>query len=1212
MKNKFFLLLIAAIFPIIGNAQPASCVLGISNSASACLNAPVTFTNGTAPITCFPCYIWNFPGGTPSSFIGTNPPPVTYSSPGTYTVILYGANAGCVITDSANDVTTSTIVIEDTLQPVLSITPNPACPNVTLTFLNNTVGDNNVIGAGITSTTWDFGDNTTISHAGYQPAFFHSYSSPGIYFVTLCVTNSCGTECVTQQVKIDSASAHFTWDANCRVHFYADTTCAQSITSYSWNFGDPQSGPNNTSSSADPYHTFTLNNHTYIVSLTITTSYNTTTTYSATVIQPGPPDATISGFQTNNCGSGFITYNSPCQNGIVYTWTATGGTPVLSTGCTTNIDWTNPAGGMLVLSAFDSLTDCTGHDTIIIPPCCDTASSFALISITNRTASSVLADPVFASYLNGSALTSSGEIIVNGVFTIDVPFSFLLCPLIEMGPNAVINILPGQTLTIDNSQTNIKCGYMWDGIYINGTLATLNVVNNSVLAQARNAVVSIGGGKYFIEKSSLKNNYKDIIVQSFGGYHPGVVRNTTFTMQGTFLPAIPALPFGQDKTVCGIEINDNANIIIGDASSSTYQNNFNNILVGVRSRSSATVVQNCKFSNLTATTLEVLNVPNAGTGVVATGSKATYYQPSILVGGATNIQRCVFSNMRIGVDAGNDLNVSVLNNTISNIRIYGVTVHQNPQRGIAIERNTISNASVTYGFNTAILVLETQDAFVNIDRNLILQSNLLAQQNGTGIRVALVSPGNVQLNITNNNSINRVRTGIWLQNLVGKDMVFVKSNTINFSKPNASYTTVHYGIRLEGCATIRCDTNLVQKSGANPNLAMLQNLRGISIENSPVTIATDNIFRRMGSGIFGWEISSASTLACNTLDHCYNGVFFTGSASTSFACDIGDQIVDPLHVPSATGNTWMGTVSTGDDVAGAVSPGIFWRYNTSTSPGISAGGVTPQLVSYNACNTFFAPLAQVQRDQQVGAALRSAAQTNTSSETHYQLHRYAYRKLSQTPSWLYLNTTDDSIYQNFYNSYNPTNIGTFRQIEIAADTGNYQFVSSASNFLMSSNPIEDNLKTVYGIYSATWMHGIYSFSSADSATLLNIALQDPVAGGTAVYSARVMLDLPVDYYGLSTQRTANADQQNPVLSDDLKIYPNPTNEIVNLEYGIDDGQNAQVEIFDLTGNLLLSKQLAPQQEVYMISTAELESGVYMIRLVVNGESTKCKRLIIVK
>jgi len=253
----------------------------------------------------------------------------------------------------------------------------------------------------------------------------------------------------------------------------------------------------------------------------------------------------------------------------------------------------------------------------------------------------------------------------------------------------------------------------------------------------------------------------------------------------------------------------------------------------------------------------------------------------------------------------------------------------------------------------------------------------------------------------------------------------------------------------------------------------------------------------------------------------------------------------------------------------------------------------------------------MERDKQVGTALHSAADTTTSPENRYQLRRYAHRKLTQTPVWLGLGFPDDTLYQNFYNTYNPTSMGTLRQVELAADSGGSQLVASMCSTLSCSNIPEHNVKVVYGIYAATWMQGHAEFTPADSALLLNIAMQDPAGGGTAVYSARVMLNLPIDYYGASSQRIGQ-DVVTPSTQNELNIYPNPANESVRLEYGVEEGQSAQVEIFDLAGKRVLSQQLPPVQEIYAINTAELPEGVYMLRVVVDGEATDGNRLVIVK
>ncbi len=986
----------------------------------------------------------------------------------------------------------------------------------------------------------------------------------------------------------------FTWSGTCRMFFVDSTECVDTSYVHHWNFGDPASGANDSSALQNPMHIFTQTGIPYAVTHTITSPNGPVFTYTATVIQPGGPTANIVGYQTNNCGNGFITYTaSPCVPGIVYDWSASIPTDSLSDtkGCSTNVHWIS-AGGYLYLSAWDSINDCYGFDTLYIPGCCQLQT---LYTISNTSASAVLSSAAFSACITApntiDGPCSGNDIMISGVFTIDVPLTFLNCNYISLSPNTVIIVNPGQTLTLDNCTLSVKCDTMWDGIYLTNVFSTVNIINTSVIQQAKNAVVSNSGGKYFIENSTFQNCYRDIVVNAYSGTHPGVVRSTDFVMNGPLWPAIPALPFAHNRTICAIEIYDNVDITIGDATTAANRNRFNNVAVGVRSNNSITKVINGRFTNIIGNVI----IPNAGTGVVANGHKNVTYQPAITVGGV-GLNSCAFTTMRIAVDVFDLVHVSILNNNISEIRLYGVRVQRANSRNIAINDNDIANNSVTYGFNTGILLLECYDATVNINLNSILQTgnttSNYASQIGTGIRVACVSPADMTVNIQSNQTISRVRTGIWVQNLVGKNKVFIGGNSIAFTKPNGAYTIAHYGIRLEGCATVRCDTNNVSKAATTglPTAGMVQRLRGISIENSPVTYAIDNIFTRLGSGIFGWETSSGSTLACNTMNRCYNGVFFTGGAATGFQCDIGDQILDPNNTPASTGNVWNNTVSLINDLNGNVSPTISWRYHTVTPPtAVGTNGINLVFDSYNACGIFFLLPQQVERDRQVGVALRSASDTNTTAENRHLLHRYAHRKLTQTPAWLSLGFPDDTLYQNFFNSYNPTNVGTLRQIEIAADSGGFQFVASACNSLACSNVPEHNVKVVYGIYAATWMQGIAEFTSADSATLLNIAQQDPIEGGTAVYSAQVMLDLEIDYYGGSSQRIGQENSSHATQSE-LNVYPNPANASVKLEYGVDEGQSAQVEIYDLGGKLVLSQQLPPQQDVYTVETAVLTGG----------------------
>jgi hypothetical protein len=1063
----------------------------------------------------------------------------------------------------------------------------------------------------------DWGDTTLNSN--YNNNFFpytgndnHTYQNIGTYTVTLYVIGGCDTAIATRTIQVLPPSPAFTFLASCRVNFFSDTLCDAGIISHAWDFGDPASGQANTSTSSNPTHVFTLNNHSYTVTHTIVTNSGTYS-YSTTVIQVGGPSAAINGFATNNCGNGTLLYSSLCQANTVYTWTVVGGVGTVSSdGCSIDVNWTDSTGGAaLYLVAWDSITDCYGYDTILIPPCCEYATP---IEFANRTASSVLADPNFAPYVNGSDFQTNSHIVINGVFTVDVPFTFNHCGLIDMGPNAAMIVQPNQTLTFDSSITDVKCNVMWDGIYIQGNTATLNVINQSVLQQAKQAVVSENGGVYFIENSTLQNNYRDMVVKAYALPHTGIVRNTRFTMNSSFFPAYPALPFGHTRTICGIEIEGNADIKIGDASQSLFQNDFTNIMVGVRSTNSIAKIENCRFAHFVPTLIEQTNINDAGTGVVAIGSKNYNYQPAITVGGNTVAERCVFLDLRYGIFTKNQLHVTIKNNNILETKLRAVSAQNIGSKNITVEKNFISNNSVTFAFQTGIYVVDVPYSVVNIRQNQIIQTSSVNSQIGTGIHVGMVSPSDATVNIANNSTITRVKTGIYLVNLIGQYNVKVSSNFIGFSKPNANYTSAHYGIRVSGCSTALCDTNTVMKTGASPSLAMVQNLRGISIENSPNTFATDNIFVKMGSGIFGYEISSSSTLACNTLNTCYHGVYFTGTAVTNNACDIGDQVIDPNGMPAATGNTWFTNVAI-QELIGAVDPPALWHWD-NIQPINAVINLSLQQENYNACNLFFLqPIESVLRDKEVGYALRTAADSNTSAETSYTLYRYAYRRLEQMPNWLSLGTPDDSVYQNFFNSFDPTNIGFFSEIEAASDTGNYTAVMSAANGMSSANLIEYNLKQVYLIYAASWLQGKADFSPSDSAMLWNIALQDPAEGGTGVYSARVLLGLDVDDYGASNLRLINGEEENQEetsVNNAFIVYPVPTTDNLTLEYPVNEGQAAQVEMYDLTGKRVIVEQLQPLNDVYTFDLAGLPEGVYMLRVVVDGVSTNAKRIVLIK
>lgn len=72
----------------------------------------------------------------------------------------------------------------------------------------------------------------------------------------------------------------------------------------------------------------------------------------------------------------------------------------------------------------------------------------------------------------------------------------------------------------------------------------------------------------------------------------------------------------------------------------------------------------------------------------------------------------------------------------------------------------------------------------------------------------------------------------------------------------------------------------------------------------------------------------------------------------------------------------------------------------------------------------------------------------------------------------------------------------------------------------------------------------------------------------------------------------------------LKVYPNPSNGVVNLALDNFTEDNLNLEITDLSGRLVLQKQFNGQQ------TIELQKGVYLVSLLNNGELKALKKLIV--
>ena len=126
------------------------------------------------------------------------------------------------------------------------------------------------------SWSWNFGDGTP---AVTTQNTTHTFAAAGTYSVALTVTDAAAlTSTKTNPVVVSDPApvgptANFTSSCNGAVCTFTSTSTDDgTIASYVWDFGEPSSGANNTSTTAVAPHSYnvTLPNTAFTVSLTVT------------------------------------------------------------------------------------------------------------------------------------------------------------------------------------------------------------------------------------------------------------------------------------------------------------------------------------------------------------------------------------------------------------------------------------------------------------------------------------------------------------------------------------------------------------------------------------------------------------------------------------------------------------------------------------------------------------------------------------------------------------------------------------------------------------------------------------------------------------------------------------------------------------------------------------------------------------------------------
>ncbi|MBK7215000.1 MAG: PKD domain-containing protein [Bacteroidales bacterium] len=295
------------------NAQPSA----LFTYTSGCLNTPVSFTDEsfTSSGEAITGWFWDFGVTTATNDTSSQQNPSwTYSALGVYTVnLIVTSQSGC------QDTVGVSVQVFGLPDAGFSYTAAP-CNNGAVYFQDSSFSQQ----ATITNWYWQFepGQYSTLQNPVYV-----FYSADSCYDVRLIVTDIRGcTDTVVKSVCVPAPlTATFSYSPTC----YLDSTyftpilltpASDSLVFFNWNFGDPTSGLNNTSTIREPSHYYSSPG-TYTVIMQATDINNCPVTKNLFVIVNPLPVPAFS-FTSGLCDSTIYFNESSNGNGSPLTqWT---------------------------------------------------------------------------------------------------------------------------------------------------------------------------------------------------------------------------------------------------------------------------------------------------------------------------------------------------------------------------------------------------------------------------------------------------------------------------------------------------------------------------------------------------------------------------------------------------------------------------------------------------------------------------------------------------------------------------------------------------------------------------------------------------------------------------------------------------------------------------------------------------------------------------
>ena len=247
------------------------------------------------------------------------------------------------------------------------------------------------------------------------------------------------------------------------------------------------------------------------------------------------------------------------------------------------------------------------------------------------------------------------------------------------------------------------------------------------------------------------------------------------------------------------------------------------------------------------------------------------------------------------------------------------------------------------------------------------------------------------------------------------------------------------------------------------------------------------------------------------------------------------------------------------------------------------------------------------REERFGEIVREEIEWATlAEEFDYSCTDYVWGEFNEDENWIYLGTTDDMVYENFYNYIYESNIDEFREIRNLIEYGSLDSALEVNNSFIPENTYELNQQFINNVYLETIAEH-EEIASETLQTLWQIASLTPWIGGEAVYTARIILGFDPDEHGLP-YRFANPDSIIEKVNS-AKLYPNPANNKLEIEFNTIAGE-FNISFYNILGEEVFDKKIMTNSNKFTLNLDKIKTGIYLVKITKNKEVI-CKEKIVV-